>query len=473
MNRAKRLYILLGVLAAACIAAFAVLHLEQRQEEIAESGETVLEIDPDAVQSLSWEYEGETLAFHRDGDGWRYDDDEAFPVDGEKIQELLGQFEAFGAAFVITDVEDYAQYGLDDPTCTIQLATEDESYTIELGNYSNMDEQRYVSTGDGNVYLAVSDPLDVYDTDLSGLIANDQVPDWTQVTGLTFAGEQDYAVTRQEDSGLSYSEDDVYFTQRDGESLPLDTDLVEGYLRSLQSLALTDYVTYNATEEELASCGLDEPQLTVTVDYTGEDEDGAETSGTFVLHISRDPEELAQAQADEESGSAETEDTEEEITAYARVGDSQIVYRLSGSDYEALMAASYDELRHQEVLWADFAGVTQLDLSLEGEDYAITAQGEGDSRTWTYQGEELEIDDLQSALEGLTAAEFTDEAPDQQEEISLTVHLDSERFPTVEIQLYRYDGTNCLAVVDGETVSLVPREQVVALTEAVRAIVLN
>ena len=433
----------------------------------------MLEIDPDAVQSLSWEYEGETLAFHRDGDGWRYDADEAFPVDGEKIQELLGQFEAFGAAFVITDVEDYAQYGLDDPTCTIQLATEDESYTIELGNYSNMDEQRYVSTGDGNVYLAVSDPLDVYDTDLSGLIANDQVPGWTQVTGLTFAGEQDYAVTRQEDSGLSYSEDDVYFTQRDGESLPLDTDLVEGYLRSLQSLALTDYVTYNATEEELASCGLDEPQLTVTVDYTGEDADGAETSGTFVLHISRDPEELAQAQADEESGSDETEDTEEEVTAYARVGDSQIVYRLSSSDYQALMAASYDELRHQEVLWADFADVTRLDLSLEGEDYTITAQGEGDSRTWTCQGEELEIDELQSALEGLTAAEFTDEAPAQQEEISLTVHLDSESFPTVEIQLYRYDGTNCLAVVDGETVSLVPREQVVALTEAVRAIVLN
>ena len=473
MNRAKRLYILLGVLAAACIAAFAVLHLEQRQEEIAESGETVLEIDPDAVQSLSWEYEGETLAFHRDGDGWLYDDDEAFPVDGEKIQELLGQFEAFDAAFVITDVEDYAQYGLDDPTCTIQLATEEESYTIELGNYSNMGEQRYVSTGDGNVYLAVSDPLDVYDTDLSGLIANDQVPGWTQVTGLTFAGEQDYAVTRQEDSGLSYSAEDVYFTQRDGESLPLDTDLVEGYLRSLKSLALGDYVTYNATDEELADCGLDEPQLTVTVDYTGEDEDGAETSGTFVLHISRDPEELAQAQADEESGSEETEDTEEEITAYARVGDSQIVYQLSGSDYEALMAASYDELRHQEVLWADFAGVTQLDITLEGEEYTISAEGEGDDRTWTYQGEELEIDDLQSALEGLTAAEFTDEAPDQQEEISLTVHLDSERFPTVEIQLYRYDGTNCLAVVDGESVSLVPREQVVDLTEAVRAIVLN
>lgn len=129
----------------------------------------------------------------------------------------------------------------------------------------------------------------MYDTDLSGLIANDQVPDWTQVTGLTFSGEQDYTVAWQEDSGLSYSEDDVYFTQQDGENLPLDTSLVEGYLRTLQSLELGDYVTYNATDEELADCGLDEPQLTVTVDYTGEDEDGAETSGTFVLHISRDP----------------------------------------------------------------------------------------------------------------------------------------------------------------------------------------
>ena len=203
---------------------------------------------------------------------------------------------------------------------------------------------------------------------------------------------------------------------------------------------------------------------------------GAEAQGAFIqvaraiadseeVWMLAGPEHLAQAQADEESGSAETEDTEEEITAYARVGDSQIVYQLSGSDYEALMAASYDELRHQEVLWADFAGVTQLDITLEGEEYTISAEGEGDDRTWTYQGEELEIDDLQSALEGLTAAEFTDEAPDQQEEISLTVHLDSERFPTVEIQLYRYDGTNCLAVVDGESVSLVPREQVVDLTQ--------
>ena len=84
----------------------------------------------------------------------------------------------------------------------------------------------------------------------------------------------------------------------------------------------------------------------------------------------------------------------------------------------------------------------------------------------------MEIGDLQSALESLKAESFTDERPTQKKEIGLTVHLDNEAFPTVQIGLYRYDGSHCLAVVDGEPVSLVSRSSVVDLIEAVNAIVL-
>ena len=63
--------------------------------------------------------------------------------------------------------------------------------------------------------------------------------------------------------------------------------------------------------------------------------------------------------------------------------------------------------------------------------------------------------------------------PDQKEEISLTAHLDSENSPQVEIKLYRYDGSRCLAVVDGESVSLVERMAAVNLIEAVHAVVLD
>ena len=154
------------------------------------------------------------------------------------------------------------------------------------------------------------------------------------------------------------------------------------------------------------------------------------------------------------------------------MGESQIVYQISGDDYKALTAASYDDRRHREVLWADFADITQLDIALEGADYTITVQGDPDERTYWYQEEEVEIGDLQDALESLEAEAFTSQSPTQQEEISLTVHLDNEAHPTVQITLYRYDGEQCLAVIDGTPVSLIPRSSVVDLIEAVNTIVL-
>lgn len=91
MKRAKRIYALLGVLAVASVTTVLVLNHQEQQEQIRNSGEVVLEVEPDSVQSLSWEYESETLAFHKE-EGWLYDDDTAFPVDEEKINELLEQF---------------------------------------------------------------------------------------------------------------------------------------------------------------------------------------------------------------------------------------------------------------------------------------------------------------------------------------------------------------------------------------------
>ena len=221
MNRAKRIAVLLGVLLVLCAAAVAVLRMEEHQEQIKTSGEVVLQIDPDAVQSLSWDYNGQTFSFHSDG-AWNYDSDAAFPVDEQKITSLLTQFEQFGAVFTISDVQDYAQYGLSDPLCTISIGTSDTSYEISLGDYSSMDSLRYVSFGDGNVYLAAKDPLDEFDLSLRDLILNDQIPDFDQVTSLTFSGAENYSIFYEPDSTASYSADDVYFTEQEDALLPLD-----------------------------------------------------------------------------------------------------------------------------------------------------------------------------------------------------------------------------------------------------------
>lgn len=258
--------------------------------------------------------------------------------------------------------------------------------------------------------------------------------------------------------------------QRDGKTLPLDTGRVEDYLHNISYLSPNNYVTYHATEEELASYGLDEPELTVTVDYTAEDRAEEKASGTLILHISRDPEERLAAQ---EGGRYRGNGGRGDDYRLSASGSSQVVYQITSEDYQELMAASYDDLRHQEVLSADFGDIRQIEVTLEGASHTLTAQGEGEDRTWLYQGEEVDISALQEALESLNADSFTDEQPSQRQEIALTVYLDNDAFPQVAVELYRWDGEHCLAVVDGEPVSLVARSGAVDLIEAVQAIVLN
>lgn len=319
-----------------------------------------MEIPGDTVQSLDLEYRETTLSFHKDGT-WLYDEDEAFPVDEEKIQEPREPFEAFGVSFVIEDVMYESMYGLDNPICTIRFTTEEQSYEMKLGNYSNMDSERYISIGDGNVYLAKNDPLDQFDAVLRDMIDHDETLSYEQVTGIEFTGAENYSIFYQEDSTDTDCADDVYFTNKGGKNLPLDTDRVGTYLESLTTLYLTDYVTYNATEE-LQSYGLDTPELTITVDYTAKDEKGKEVSDTFTLSVSRDPEELAAAEKAQED---DKEDENKDFIAYVRVGESQIVYKISEYYYNNLMAASYNELHHQEVMTADFGDVEQVDITLE------------------------------------------------------------------------------------------------------------
>ncbi len=129
MKRSKRLYVLSGVLAVICVVTFRVSRYEQRKEEIKNSDEIILELAAEDVTALSWEYDETKLAFHK-SETWLYDDDEAFPVSEEKMNDLLGLFESFGVSFIIENVEDYSQYGLDDPTCSIHIETAEESYEV-------------------------------------------------------------------------------------------------------------------------------------------------------------------------------------------------------------------------------------------------------------------------------------------------------------------------------------------------------
>ena len=84
MKRSKRLGILTGVLVVVSALTFAIFQYQEQKEQISNSEEVILSINSEDVTSLSWEYEDTSLSFHKD-DTWIYDEDEAFPVDEDKM----------------------------------------------------------------------------------------------------------------------------------------------------------------------------------------------------------------------------------------------------------------------------------------------------------------------------------------------------------------------------------------------------
>ncbi len=474
MKRLKRVYILLGVLALVCAGIFCVNRIEEEQERIKNSEEIILALEASEIQNLSWEYEESSFSFHRDEEGiWKYDEDEAFPVNDEKIAELLSIFASFGVSFVIEEVEDYSQYGLDEPVATIQLDTKEQSYTLELGAFSKLDSQRYVSIGDGNAYLVTTDPLETYDLEIKDLIMHDEYHSFSSADRVVLEGVENYTIEYKEDETASYCLDDVYYVG----DLPLDTSKVKSFLRGISNLSLTDYVSYNVSEEELETYHLASPDLKLTIDHSVINEDETKTSYTLDLNIGivedEDAEDTSEGQTENQKD-ADGEAAEPEVTLYARVGESKMVYRLSPTDEEKILAAGIDDLRHVGAFTADFEEVTELQISLEGNLYTMRkVVNEEEEPLWYYGEKEIDIADIQTELEGLKAESFTEEAATGQEEIGLMIYLDNAHATEQEIILYRYDGSNCLAVVNGEPHSLISRSAVVQMIEAVHAIVLE
>ena len=157
------------------------------------------------------------------------------------------------------------------------------------------------------------------------------------------------------------------------------------------------------------------------------------------------------------------------VTRYVRLNDSKIIYTISSSTYNTLTSNSYDDLRHQEVFPGDMDSVTSMEISLEGTNYTFTKEDD----TWKYNDTEIDIDTLKSDLTSLDVDSFTLDTSSSTKEVSITLNLDNENYPTYKMDFYRYDGNSCIVYVDDKSYAYVSRSDVVDIIEAFHQIVLN
>lgn len=472
MTRGKKLVLLLGVLLVLMTVTVLVMEFAPDENAEEEAAVTVFTLDMDQVTGLSWTYEGEEVSLERDAENnWTYPADDAFPLDQSYPDAMVQALSEIQADRIIEEPEDLSEYGLADPVCSITVQA-DETRQLAIGDETSLGGQRYLSLGDGNVYLVDASLLDDFALGLYDIVAKETIPSMTDVSSFQIqSGSTTLTIDYTEEEGLAYSDQYTWFWNQDGTLTALDTGLTSTLLETITSLSWNSCVAYQATQDQLSQWGLDDPSVIVTVSYvessqveTNEtDEDGQpiyetkETPKTFTL-------ELGDYDGD---------------TCYARLAGSTMVYQVDGSVRDTLAAAKGNDLLPQDVLLMDWTEVTGVDITLDGTTYSLnkTVQEETDedgntTETYLYQldGQTVDIADALDSIQDLEVVGSDAGAQGSKEEISFTFHRDTDYYPTVTLTFYAYDSSSCLESLNGESRLLVDRDGVLDLIETLRGL---
>lgn len=442
MKRGKKLGVLLAVLLVILGATVLVTTLNPQGDTEGDTYTTVFTLDPDKVTKLGWDYSDEAN-FTRTEDGWVYDADPAFPVDEDRLNEMLQILSNVEATKIITEVENLDQYGLLYPFCAITVTVDGTRYDLAIGNPNSYSGGRYFSNGDGNVYMVDNAIVNYFAFGPEGVLAMEQIPDLSGITALTLQSDtQSYEIRYEENSDKTYSSHYTWFM--DGKVL--DTELTKSLLAVLQELEWQECADYNATD--MAQYGLDAPIAVVTA---------TSRENTFVLEL----------------GS--------EITkgVYARIAGSNMVYLVDDEIPDKLLYTTYSELMPDEVLAMDWDTVTSMDIIRNGKSYTLTCQEGADESgcatgelVWKLGDREVEGAGITDALDEMdTNGYATGLRPELAEELRFIFHRNTANYPEIELVLYRYDSSSCLTTLDGVSTVLADRSDVTALLNAVDQII--
>lgn len=177
MKKQKIQMILILVVLVLCIGAyFLVSHMakqeEQKQKDSETGGQTtIVEIDADKVDAFSYEVDGKTYACTRDGDDWKYDDDNSLQLDVNSINTMLEKLNGVIALETLDSYDSLSDYGLDKPQNTISVTVGDKTTTFYIGDYNDMVSEYYLKMeGDDAVYLVDSTLKDTFSKTVDTLV---------------------------------------------------------------------------------------------------------------------------------------------------------------------------------------------------------------------------------------------------------------------------------------------------------------
>lgn len=165
MNGQKKQFIGICVLVVLCVAAYFGLKTynaktaEKEQKEEESKKIEAVKIDKDKVNAFSYQLNGTTITFEKDGDTWYYQPDHSINIDQDKINTMLAAVADVTSEEKLENVEDTSEYGFDNPTNVLTFTMEDGTRTITIGMQNEITNQYYIMDNNSDTIYIVDSSM--------------------------------------------------------------------------------------------------------------------------------------------------------------------------------------------------------------------------------------------------------------------------------------------------------------------------
>lgn len=371
---------------------------EKEQESEEEEPVSVVSVDTEKIKSIGFLIEKSEVVFDKEDDNWVKSDDRNFPVNQDKLTEAAGTLNSVEADRVLEDVEDLSEYGLDVPSNTIAVTTEDEEKTIlQVGEENASTGQYYIkkSDDDSTVYVVASSVVDPFMKNLYDYAQADTFPtiDSSTISKISVNEENlSYELVKNDESG-------TWDIKSKEETDSADSAKASSLTSTFSSMSYGEFVNYDC--EDLSEYGLDKPYAEITVDYQEEVEED-DSEGSEENTDETEEEESEPVMVDKQLV-LQIGNEADDNGRYVRVNDSNAIYTISNDTLDSLFGKTNEDFWNMTVNYLSVNNLDSLEVTFENETHTInvsreTSEDEEDSEssteTLSYQLDGADIDSL-------------------------------------------------------------------------------
>lgn len=469
MGKGKKLIILLAVVVLLVGGLFAVKHFLSDEEETPEEQDESIPVgamQTDDVVGVLYVSGKDSISLVRREDTWFLENDEEFPVNQAYAATMAADAAELTARRLVSEsADDFVQYGLESPpTAYVFTLTDGTQVTYYIGNHNTYGDTYYLNVaGTEKIYLIDADFLEDFRYTLSELadVGEIEKASTDQVTAmqLTLDGTTTELFYKEKGLPSVYSNAFTWFLDR---STPADESTAKDFIGDAVNYTSLGCAAYNADEKQLAAFGLDDPVLSLRLDYTV-------TTEKDTGEVDDDDQPIKEDVKEKKTLTFFVGGTADDGSYYAKLAGSDVAYKIAPEYMETLRGFDLDTLRSWDVCLVALEDVVSMEVTADGKKSVLKIDRDGDKTTYMLDDAKITqalFDDFFSSIHDMKSEGTTDKTTDGKSTLTVVYHTTRKGFETIRLAFTPFDQNFYVTQLGDRSGVLVNRRDVEAVKSA-------